>query len=195
MFLRRFVSYIIDILFVSLLTGLLLQIRVLNPNYDNYYEANSKVMEIYEQGVKNKNYDFMKSSEYNHLNYELKKESLIPSIIEIIVFISYFIGFQDRNKGQTLGKKLVRLKVVDQKDNEVKWYQLFIRTFILYNIYAGIIGIVLINIFSERDFIKIDNYLSLISSFVFYASAIMIILRKDGRGIPDILAKTKITSE
>jgi len=80
MFLRRFVSYIIDILFVSLLTGLLLQIRVLNPNYDNYYEANSKVMEIYEQGVKNKNYDFMKSSEYNHLNYELKKESLIPSL-------------------------------------------------------------------------------------------------------------------
>lgn len=192
---RRFISYIIDIVFVSLLAGLLLQIRFLNPNYDNYYEINAKLMEIYEDAAKTKDFDILNSEEFTNLNYELKKGSLISSIIELIVFLGYFVGFQIWNKGQTLGKKLVRLKLVDKTDKEAKWYQALIRTMVLYNLYAGIISMVLINLLNKNIFIQIDGYLSYITSFIFYASALMILLRSDGRGIPDFLAGTKIIPE
>ena len=51
------------------------------------------------------------------INYELQKSNVTTNIVSVTLYIGYFIVFATLNKGQTLGKKLLKIKVVN-KNNE-----------------------------------------------------------------------------
>lgn len=53
------------------------------------------------------------------LNYELTKRKLPVNVATSVVFIGYYIIFAYFNKGQTLGKKLLKIKVVNDKERDL----------------------------------------------------------------------------
>ena len=70
---------------------------------------------------------------YKDYYYQIKKYSIVTNLIYVAVILLYFVGFQALT-GQTLGKKLMKLKVASTKgDGKVKPMQYFIRALILYN--------------------------------------------------------------
>lgn len=195
MIMRRIFAYLIDLIFIILVTTMLAQIRILNPNFENYYDASSRYQEMYENAIEERDYTFLNSEEYKNILYEIKVSSVSNSIIEIVVYIAYFVGFQLWNKGQTLGKKLFKIKVVSKDDKPVKWFQLLVRTIIIYSVYIEIISIFLVLCFSQNTYVRILDILNIIPTIIIYGSLLMIILRKDGRGIHDVLTKTKVVDE
>lgn len=193
---RRLSAYIIDLIFIILLTSLIVQIRFLNPNFEEYYEASEKYSEFYNNAIKENDLNFMNSYEYKEINYDLQKNGISNTIIEIIIYIAYFTGFQLWNKGQTLGKKIMKIKIVSNPDNEkLKWYQLLLRSIIIYNLVFTVISLILICIVNKKTYIEINNILELIASSIFYLNAFFIILRNDNRGLHDIIGKTKVEME
>lgn len=192
---KRIIAYFIDMIFVMLLVSMLNQIRFLNPNFEQYYDANNRYMEIYTNAVEEGNLNFMNSDEYKNVTYDLQRSSVSNSIIEIVVYIGYFVVFQIFNKGQTLGKKVIKIKVVDNKDKELKWPQLLLRTVILCGIYSQVLVLILLFILNKSTYGTVYNILTMITNVVFYVSVLMMILRKDNRSLHDIIAGTKVIQE
>lgn len=172
---------------------MLSQIRFLNPTYDLYMENYDKYLEIMDNINDDNILDVVNDSEYQEVNYNLSKYSVSVSITSIILYLTYFVGFQKWNKNQTLGKKLFNISVKNKKDDSSpSWGQMFLRTIILYNILFEIFLIISLYIFNASSYMIISNIITILAAIVFYVNVFFIIFRKDNAGIHDLIAKTKV---
>lgn len=193
MIFKRVGAYAIDYLFIFLLLTMLSQIRFLNPSYDLYMENYDKYLEIMDNINADNILDVVNDSEYQEVNYNLSKYSVSVSIISIVLYLTYFVGFQKWNKNQTLGKKLFNISVKNKKDDSSpSWGQMFLRTIILYNILFEIFLIISLYIFNASEYMVASNIITIFAAIVFYANVFFIIFRKDNAGIHDLIAKTKV---
>ena len=193
MIFKRVGAYAIDYLFIFLLLTMLSQIRFLNPSYDLYMENYDKYLEIMDNINADNILDVVNDSEYQEVNYNLSKYSVSVSIISIVLYLTYFVGFQKWNKNQTLGKKLFNISVKNKKDDSSpSWGQMFLRTIILYNILFEIFLIISLYIFNASEYMVVSNIITILAAIVFYANVFFIIFRKDNAGIHDLIAKTKV---
>ena len=188
---KRIWAFFIDYLLVSLFLTMVYQIRILNPNYEKYNETYEKYTELLSDLDSNESLSFIVSKDYKLINYDLSKYSISLVCINLIVYILYFGGFQFWNKGQTIGKKIMKIKLVSKKDN-LKLWQCLLRTVILYSILFEVIKVIVITFVSVNKFYFINNILSVASSFLFYTIVLCILFRKDGRGLHDILCDTDV---
>ena len=168
------------------------QIRFLNPTFDEYAETYSEYMEIYEDLSVDNAVEIAESEEYQKINYNLSKYSISISCLSILVYLAYFVGFQKWNKNQTLGKKLFNIEVASTSGNKVKWWQMLLRTIVIYNIIFEVLLIIAVLVLGYKDYMIVSAILSVLSSIIFYVNIFFIILRKDGRGLHDLIAGTKI---
>lgn len=192
---RRIGAYLIDYIFIVLFLTMLNQIRFLNPTYDEYVKTYDSYMEIYNELTVDNSLDIIKSEEFQKINYDLSRYSISMSIISLIVYLAYFVGFQKWNNNQTLGKKMFNIQVASKDDQNVKWWQMLVRYLIVYNIGIEILLIICLLLFEYKSYLIISVALNLLASVIFYIVVFMIILRKDGRGLHDLIAGTKIVAK
>lgn len=193
--LQRLGAYIIDYIFILLLITLLGQLRFLNPTFDEYYKTYDESMEMISNTNEEDIFKLLESEEYSLANYNLAKYSVSISIISIIVYLGYFVGFQKWNKNQTLGKKLFNIEVASIKNTDVKWWQILLREIIIYNLIAEILYVILILFLNVNSYFMISNIILAISSLISLINVILILFRKDGRGLHDLLAKTIVVEK
>lgn len=193
--LQRLGAYIIDYIFILLLITLLGQIRFLNPTFDEYYKTYDESMEMINNTNEEDIFKLLESEEYSLANYNLAKYSVSISIISIIVYLGYFVGFQKWNKNQTLGKKLFNIEVASIENTHVIWWQILFREIIIYNLIAEILYVILILFLNVNSYFMISNIILAISSLIFLINVILILFRKDGRGLHDLLAKTIVVEK
>lgn len=146
-----------------------------------YEQINKKISQEYED-------------EYEKLYYQIEKNSVAYFIIYLITVLAYFIGFNKFTGGQTLGKKLTRLKIVNAKDssNEVSVWSYLIRAIILYQIIQYFVKLIGVFILSMNDYYTVTTIFYNIQYYLEFLIIIMIIVRLDGRGLHDLLAKTRV---
>jgi uncharacterized RDD family membrane protein YckC len=106
-----------------------------------------------------------------NINVDVKVifDSFRSGAVLIIVLIFYFVAIPFYLKGQTIGKRIFKLKIVNEDGSDVGVKELFFRE---------IIGKLFI------DFLSLG--LSIISSFI------IMCLRDDKKSLADIIAKTKV---
>ncbi len=188
---KRFLAYFIDFLIIMLVTSAISYLTFLNPRYDKYEkyaEQYNELMDKYVDGdIKIEEY----SSQVNDLSYDLNKNGYVYIIADIVVTFLYFGVFQYVTDGQTLGKKILSLKVVSNSDKKLKIYNYFIRCFILNGVIVNIFNF--IGIWFSRSVYQtlntIGGDIDLILSMII---SLMILFYKDGRGLHDVLAGTKV---
>lgn len=182
---RRIWAYLIDFLFISLLLSMVENISFLNPRYDEYLESSENYMELLTDGE-------LDLSELGKVVFDLNYNGSVYLIMHFGVYLAYFWGFQYWNKGQTLGKKLMHLKVVNKDDTKISGLKLLIREVILFGLYEDILGLLFINIFKANIYLIINYALATITSNITLVTIIFILFRKDNLGLHDILSKTKV---
>ena len=196
---KRISAYLIDILFIIIVIGLISEIKFINPYYDKYiesYETYNEILEDYtNEEITEK--EFVKLYDENY--YLVSKYSVSYNIVIVVVIMLYFGVFQKFNKGQTIGKKIMRIRVVsNNNDNEkVSLFRYLIRILPMYYIYIGgliplVINTILVFILNENNFINVTMIVSYLFLFVGVLSFIFICIRKDERGLQDIIANTKV---
>ena len=189
---KRIGAYIIDYLFVFLLITMLSQIRVLNPSYEEYAESYVRYEEIMDDLTVDNAVEIAKSKEYMQVNYDLSKYSVSISIISLVVYLAYFVGFQKWNNNQTLGKKLFNIQVVGNENKKVGWLQLLWRGVVLYNLIWEVLAIVSIWVFNYEGYMYASSLLTFIAGAIIWVNIFFVVIRNDSRGIHDLLAKTKV---
>ena len=104
-FAKRLGSFIIDSVILSILFAIITMGFKLDTKDINDEVANT--LEQYDSGEITIDEYLDKTLE---LNYELQKSSLVVNSLNIVLYAGYFIVFGYLNKGQTIGKKICKIK-------------------------------------------------------------------------------------
>ena len=173
-FIKRLTAFVLDMVIITIVVSLIsIPFTMNNQN-------NKKIDEELNTIVENFKEEKISSKEYFHqvldLSYEQQRQNGIVSIIGIIVYIFYFIVLPVYYEGRTIGKKVLKIKIVSDK-KELTMNQVMFRNMINNFILIDLLLIV-ISIGSKDMFI--NGYLILISIqyIIIITSIIMIIYQK-----------------
>jgi hypothetical protein len=191
-FFPRLVAYIIDVTLVSIVCSGILFLFPKNENYSKYLK---EYQEVQTNFIDNK----IEADEYIHkvadITYDIDYSNVLSMIVEVVLLILYFIVFQFYNKGQTFGKKLMKLRVVNNNGNELTLNQVTCRALIIDSILINLFMIAAL-LFSGRNYYYYASLsLQLLSGIIIFATLMMIFFRKDGRGLHDVVTGTKVIQE
>lgn len=190
---KRLFAYLIDIMIVGFVASALANIDVINPYINEYLESYEKFSEKL-SSINGENANEVISSDAFILQYKSTlKYSIYSTGISFVCYILYFVGFQKWNKNQTVGKKIMKLKIInkDNSDNVNVW-QYLIRTFVLYNLIFGSINVCLSLWLNNKLFFTMSMIVSIIGYVITYLCYAMILFRKDGKGLHDLISKTEV---
>ena len=203
----RISAFLVDIFFVVVLTVLIGNVSFLNPGLYTSDDAYTKYMEVYDELLTNVNTtDEVKINEINDkmkvVVKDYEKSNKFIYLYYLIVTFIYFVIFQWWNKGQTLGKKLFKLKVVDDNEENPNIFKYILRT--LFNgssLIMGVNFILLVRLIflfiggiGTNTFYNIylgTQYAAYIFELVFI---VVYLVNKKNKGLDDIIAGTKVIS-
>ena len=189
---RRVLAFLVDIIIVSIIASAISSIKFINPDIEKYNETYDKYMEFVENGMQEGNVQqIVNSEEYQNFAYEISYYSKYNSIISIVVTFLYFVVFQFYTKGYTGGKKLLNIKV-ESTNGELKIYQLLIRSLIINGIVTSTLTVILLFTLNKASYINVQMYVELLNMGLLFVSFGMMLYRKDGRGLHDLLGGTKV---
>ena len=203
----RISAFLVDIFFVVVLTVLIVNVSFLNPGLYTSDDAYTKYMEVYDELLTNVNTTV--EVKLNEINDKMKvvvkdyeKSNKFIYLYYLIFTFIYFVIFQWWNKGQTLGKKLFKLKVVDDNEENPNIFKYILRT--LFNgssLIMGVNFILLVRLIflfiggiGTNTFYNIylgTQYAAYIFELVFI---VVYLVNKKNKGLDDIIAGTKVIS-
>lgn len=125
------------------------------------------------------------------VSYELLKINGFSEIISIAIMILYFVVFQIYNKGQTIGRKIMKTEIVKIDGSELSMNDLIVREIFNYALLANTLTLV-VALFGQNTFFYSNMVISALQMLFMLATIVMIFVRKDGRGLPDMIAKTEV---
>ena len=191
--LRRIGAYIVDMIVITIISSMFIRIEFLNPKYDEYQKAYNEYVDFTTEVMNNP--DKLNDNNLNDISYNLSKTGLATNVITLVVTALYFIGFQYINRGQTLGKKLFKIKVVDSENRRPRFCQILIRSLLINSIVTNTIFVVMISCLSKNAYFSGSQYVQLVDMAIMASSFILIMFREDGKGLHDMIAGTKVVFE
>ncbi|MDD6094004.1 MAG: RDD family protein [Bacilli bacterium] len=190
-FFDRLTAYIIDVIIISLITSIIFT-SIPTNNKELEKQLSSLQDEVLSNNITYEEF----VDEYQDLYYKNKKDTMTQSAITLTITIAYFVIFQYMNKGQTIGKKILHLRVVDNNtEKPLSIFKGLIRSLLIWNILSGTLGIVLIYILNKESYITSYLIISSIESIFIFITAMFTLYRKDNRGLHDIIINSKVIIE
>lgn len=125
-------------------------------------------------------------------NYKLKKNSINNTIITLGTMLGYFGILQFLMNGQTIGKKIMNLRVVTLTGDKVVLGWMIIRCLIVNNILLNTINLGCLLLLKMGSYNQVTSIIDLIISIVEAVIIYLIITRNDSRGLHDLVAKTQV---
>ena len=190
-FFDRLTAYIIDVIIISLITSI-----IFTSIPTNNKELEKQLSSLQDEVLSNKITYEEFVDEYQDLYYKNKKNTMTQSAITLTITIAYFVIFQYMNKGQTIGKKILHLRVVDNNtEKPLSIFKGLIRSLLIWNILSGTLGIVLIYILNKESYITSYLIISSLESIFIFITAMFTLYRKDNRSLHDIIINSKVIKE
>ena len=187
-FLKRFLAYLIDIILVGTIMGIISAIFTTK----NATVLSNQFLELNEQVINTK-LDFgIYYSRVADITLSLDRENFMINIINCVIIILYFVVLPLYKNGQTLGKKIMKLRVVSNNEKKLNFWKYLIRIVILNNIWLSLINIGAVYVVSGVKFYYVTYVISMLSSLIYMLNLIMVMFRKDNRGLHDMVAGTKV---
>lgn len=190
--LKRIIAYIIDIAVVTIFVTLVAKLPI-NPylsEYNENYNAYNKLIEDYKNNEVSEDIYKEKLIEYN---YELGKTNVINGSITIVSLVLYFGVVQLLLGGQTLGKRILKLKLVSKDENKkLHFGNYLLRTVVLNNILFRVLILVGVFFLGKTTYYHFSSTLTFIESIVESVILVMVVLKSDNRGLHDMIASTKV---
>ena len=186
---KRIIAYFIDIIIVTVISSLLTF---------NIYDSKSyqKQTNDYVQLINDYTNQKINEKEFkdktNDVVYNINRETIVITIVNVVMTTIYFVVIPYFMEGATLGKKLMNLKIVSIKNDKINMNQFLIRSLLINGIIMNILTILLMLFASKSIYLKFNDVITYTFGTFYIISFIMILYRKDGRGLHDLLGNTKV---
>lgn len=193
--LRRFGAYLIDLLIVGIIGSFFSYVSVLNPNANEYEQTYQEILSLYERYSNNEITLDEYQTEYISLSYDLNRSNVVYTCFNLVLLLLYFVVVPVVMAGQTVGKKLLHLKVVTYQDNgSVGIISYLVRAIIQNNILITVVQLGIILYFTKDNYYTIYNNVNMVGYILLYLIVFLVLVRKDKRGLHDLAAGTKVIS-
>lgn len=187
--LKRGCAYIIDLIIILMISSLFSSIEALNPYADEYEQTYNEYKKIVSTTTDINN---LNNEKVINITYDMSKYGASISIINLVVTFIYFVLFQYANNGKTIGKSLMKIKVVSKDRKKLKFSQVLIRALIIDSILSTFIIILLLTLASKSIYLSTSKYIQFIDMTLVFVSVIMILFKADSRGLHDLIASTEV---
>lgn len=190
-FFKRIGAYLIDCFLLMILLNFVSRYL---PGYNKIQKLNiegNEIMEEYTDAIASGDTSLLaeKSESFIDFSYELRKLSIYSNLSSIVLYSLYFIVFQRYNNGQTVGKKLLKVEVIDEDGNSPSLKQMVIRTILIHPIVFDLIDVILVLVLSKSLYLNTSNILVYAQYILFFVCAVTAIF---GKGLHDRLAHTNV---
>ena len=214
---KRFVAYAIDIFIVSMISSLITSNTLINKDFKKYmdtYEKYEEIVDKYEDDKEALNdaleYEAITDDEYDikleelnetfdkdnvNYNYKLIKLSIVSTIVSILVILLYFVVIQYYFNGQTVGKKIMKLRVVSNSSKKLNILNYLFRSLILNSVLINTLSIIMVFALSKNNYLIYNEIIYVVNYIIEMAIIFMMGFNKDNRGLQDYVANTKVIYE
>lgn len=190
-FFERLGAYLIDIILLSVISsiicsGITPDSTIINEHLDELstkWQTGEITNEVYFE-------------EYGHLMYDYEKDNIIPLVVNLSLTVAYFVIFQYMNKGQTLGKKALNIRVVDKTtEKPISILKGLVRSLIVLGILSSSLNILFIYILNRNTYFTGYTIVGMIEILFDLITMIFILYKKDSRGLHDLMVNSKVIKE
>ena len=188
LFIQRFVAFIVDILIVTTVASLI-SYPFMNSKKNNEYS--DQAVELQEKILNNELSTKEYIIEYSDISYKIARENGILALITIFLNVCYFVILQLKMNGQTFGKKLMKIKIVSDQ-GDLFMNQMILRSMFSNFILMDIISFIFMLFVSKSYYLYGVFAIETIQYILVIISVLMIMFRKDGRSIHDMLFHTRV---
>lgn len=189
-FLKRFMAYILDIVIISFLFSIV-TIGATNDTTSLTNEYNS-AFDQYDSGEIT--IDEYADKVFN-INYEMQDRNFGTNIVQFVLSIGYFVVFAYLNKGQTIGKKVFKIRVVRNDGEECSIWNILMRSLFIYSMITLIFSFAFVKFLDVYVFAYGLVTVGFLEELFAIVAFLMVLYRKDGRGLHDLIAGTKVIEE
>ena len=190
-FFERLGAYFLDMIIVSVI------LSIISLGFGSYTSSTEKLMEELDNKLLASELtpeEYLK--EYEGLLYDYQKENVLELGISVALTIAYYVVFQYLNKGQTLGKKLLGIKVVDKETKEqISILKGLLRSLFILSILSGILNILFLYITNRNIYFNIYSSILCIEGAFTLITIMLVLYKKDGRGLHDMMTNTIVIKE
>ena len=190
-FLKRFLAYLIDIIIVGIVMGIISAIFTTK----NATVLSNQFLELNEQVINTKLDFSIYYSRVADITLSLDRENFMINIINCVIIILYFVVLPLYKNGQTLGKKIFKIKIVREDKEDLTANELIIRNIVVNGLLNTFLAFCLVFLLSGFEYFTITSILGFIQFVLVVVSSCMIIFRKDKKGLHYIITKTKVVYE
>lgn len=188
---KRFVAYILDAIIVSLIFSVL---TMFIKESNNLINLNNQLNTISENFI-NKTITMKEYfNQYSSIEYLVNKEMFLQNLFSLILMIGYFVILPYYYKGQTIGKKMMKIKIV-KEDDKLTINDLALRSLLANGIAMTFIELALIFLIKDTSYFITISILSFVQFLLVITSVFMILYRKDKKALHDIVCKTLVVDE
>ena len=187
-FKKRLFAYLIDFV---LLTTIVTIINCVLPTTTKQVEINKELdslqQDLLDGEINNKQY----FDGYKKLLPELDKSNMAINVCNLVFILGYFIIIPVVNNGQTLGKKILKIKI-EKIDGNLTIRDMVIRNFITTSLLQLMISSTLVYIVNNDIYYNLSIFVSLLQILLVIITSFMIIYRKDEKGVQDLITGTQV---
>ena len=188
LFIQRLIAFLIDSAIVVFAASLLSTPFI---NSERITELNGKSIELMEKYKDNSISNNEYLAEYMNITYDIAKNEGVVSLISVVLGLVFFVVVPLYKNGQTIGKKLLRIKIISDT-GELTSNQLIFRAFIANSILINLLSVILMMFLSKNNYFYCYGLFIIIQYLITALSVFLIICRKDGKAVHDLLVRTQV---
>ena len=182
---KRFFSWIIDMLIIGLILFIINPLFVVNKYEIEFNNLNEQYM-----------MDKLNTGEYLNdfvnISQDIDKGNLGKNIITTILLVISFIIIPYLNKGQTLGQKILKIKIVKNDNKELQIEDLVGRSVIINGLGYMLFMLIILYLVNETTYFILISLLGFFQIIVVILNVFMVLYKKEHCGIADNFTKTRI---
>lgn len=187
-FSKRFLAYLIDFLIFMIVTTMIVG---LIPSSNKQQELNEQLLKIENSYIENEITIEEYFKEYSNILPNYDKENILLNICNLIFIIGYFVIIPVINDGQTIGKKILKIKIL-KKEGNLTIKDMIIRNFVTTSLLSLMLSSTIIYLISGKYYFIFTLIINFLQLLLVIISIFMIIYRKDKSGVHDLITNTSV---
>ncbi len=189
LFVQRFIAFLLDIFILSSIASLISYPFLDAKSINKLNKNSSEVIEKYTTGeIDMDTY----VDEVKGISYQLSQKQGVVSLVTLFLAVLYFIVYQYYNNGQTIGKKLMKIKVVSSTDKEITMDSFIFRSLIVNSILVDMISFAIVIFGNETAYFYGVAICGIIKYTLLLICGFMVMWSKSGMGLHDRIAHTTV---
>ena len=185
---RRFLAYIYDVCILVLILLLTSYFLPVSEKKKNLSEELSTLEKNYlEEKITDKEF----ISSYSTISYEMDKENVPYSIMNVLYVLLFFIYIPLKNDGMTIGGSKLGVRIKKNKGS-LTTNDLVIRNTIVNGLAYMLLSILLLYFLPKNVYFYVMIILGFIQFTLVIISAFMVLYRHDRKGLQDLFSKSSI---